>query len=401
MNCRVCGVSCDQPICGECDGDYPCLLCKENCYDPWDRIKMSCGELLHFDCAQIVKKLGGICPGQCASRYKEGQVAYFQAIAIDTFLEYRLKNEVLPKTLELELRADLQADNCYWLLTCIYANGIGVRVDIKSAEAYRRKATALKDPNCMYYQAKKCSDIHLMMLSAEQGSHLAATALMLMHLGYPSLGYAIKANPQKAAEYAEMENGAMHAILSYNAGKKNAEALLKSALKYRIANHEIYCRARACLADIYMSRKQVQQAFFLSATISDPTDETYFALGVACSAFGNYRAGMEAFLRSNSPRGYVCIATLLMDGISPTVYEKNTETIESCMQKAGAGGHPDAALYFLLRTTDPAEIAHYTPMLANAQDRRFFIRAGVDFAKAGKPELAAECVRLRNAMPMP
>jgi len=355
--------------------------------------------MVHPECASNIDRIGR-CPGACAhnpitDRTKCPSLqAFLLGIIVDAL-------NGGPPLLQDDLK-DLADEEMFWVLRCIYANGIGVPHDVAQELKWRKKAVYQDDPCAQMYLGTIKQDLTWVRLAAEAGHPKAILAMANYYRGNRILGHCRSPDLVEANKF--ITRGVDPVCLCFQAiesailGGSTAEAKLRRARRENYSTDDLYGKTTSELASIYYDRNELVAALALAATIDSPTPDVYVSAGVVLSAIEHYDGdakhdALECFLAANTPDAFVCIAKLMQAGAVPG----GPMAIEKLMGRAAEKGHPDAGFYFL-QDPECRDVPRYIAMMQLARDKGFLIRCAVYFMQHGKPELAEECKRIRLSL---
>ena len=386
----------------EGDVDYRCVICKIPCSNVLvERIRLPCGDVVHASCASTIDRIGR-CPGSCVYKNTDpSQCPSLQAWLLDYILYASGVGPRLdPKgawdtndgRLTLEDLKDLEDEKMFWVLRCIYEHGIGVECDPVKEEKWRIKAVEHDDPEALFFMGIVTRDLAWVYRAAKVGHAKAILTLANYFRGNQVLGQRRPANQVEAARYiamgvdpvcrslqaldvcqaiavAEREKAP---LANLERLRQEAEFKLRKVLRENYSTDEYHGKVVRELASLYYDRNDIVQAFTLTALTMVPTPDVYIAAGIALSAMQNYNGdaiadSVACFRAANNASAYVYMAQLMLAQVMP--------------------GGP-AELFALVQGA----------VERGTTDHDFIVRAAVLFVRTGRPDLAAECKRMRATM---
>jgi TPR repeat protein len=420
MYCSVCALPA-QGVCGRCldEGapfNPPCVFCRQTTFFE-DRVKMPCDEIAHIDCAKVVDVIG-CCPGACwendprqGAMMHENKGLVFKAflhatevtkpkVTPDEILAMEL-GELISKlpylfsdaadpTLSIEDIRDMEADQMFFTLYCVYLNGIGVAKDAKKSKYFFNKALEENDPDAMFVKADRKSDFLLMQKAANLGHAKAIRSVVNYYMG--------KSQNDLALKYVQKGKDpmckTMMALTAYEAGSPDAETMLRKA-RHFYTTETMYFKATCNLASIYSKRGDYHQVVPLLTMLHKQTDETFLLLGVAHAGIGNYEKAQEMLLSSETPEASVFIAKLMR----AKAVDGNEDAVTRWMTKALKGGHAEAAFYFLTKGDLPApEEKKLVRILAQCRSKPLLLQFAKDFKDMKQMKFFKLCRDLIKAL---
>jgi hypothetical protein len=408
MACTVCASPVNGTyLCEQCvkeDGviDYRCVICKDPCSKVLvERIRLPCGDMVHARCASTIDLIGR-CPGSCVYKNKNPtQCPSLQAWLLDYILyAHGIGPRLPPKgawdtndgRLTQEDLKDLEDEHMFWVLRCIFANGIGVELNDVAEAKWLEKAVEQDDPEALFFMGVVSRDLAWVYRAAKVGHAKAILTLANYFRGNQVLGQRRPANQVEAARYIAMgvdpvcrslqaldvchriaiaeRERASPAVLERL--RNEAEFKLRLALRENYSTDDYHGKVVRELASLYYDRNDIVRAFTLTAMTLKPTADVYIAAGIALSAMGNYKGdpiadSVKCFREADNASAYVYMAQLMLAKVMP-------------------GGPTE--LFALVKGA----------MDRDSKDEDFIVRVAVHFVRAGRPEFAAECKRMRAAM---
>jgi hypothetical protein len=317
----------------------------------------------------------------------------------------------LAEPLSREDLHDLEDEKMYWVLRCIYAHGIGVKMDEELEKKWFKEAVYQNSPDALYYLATiKAEDVHdqscmkWLRRAANAGHPKSILAMATYAQGKPVLGRVRKPDAEEAAHFIGIGVDPLcictQAIAAMEHNLPHAEYLLIKARRDNYSTDALYNKVTAKLSELYYGKEQYVQALLVAASVPYPSAEIYMAVGVALTGVQGYPGNMEEAMvhllhagTLGCSDGYVCMAKAIQQNLVPGT----PKGVEKLFELAAEQGHPEAGFYFL---QDPkcTDVAKYMDMIRNAKDKRFLVRCSVFFCKDGRMELANECKRLRSLL---
>jgi TPR repeat protein len=405
--CAICAYPTDNRICDRCvleEGvvNYACVICEQQCGAGLsERVRLPCGDIVHSACEMSVDMIGK-CPGACARRDNPDptKIPSLQDDLIALVL-YALRGG--PPLVEEDL-TDLADEEMFWVLRCIYAHGIGVPRDAEEEKKWLKKAIYQGDPQAQYYLATLKNDLKWLRRAADAGHPKAIRAMADHCVGKCVLGHTRPvADISEAKRYVSLGTDAaclcMQALDAVNHDESDAETKLRRARRENFSTESLFSKVTVELASIYFSRGQYSDALVLAAS-APPTPDIYVSMGVTLAAIDQYNGNavqdaMLCFIRAKTGDAYVCMAKMMQSNVVPG----GPSGVDLLMHRAAEEGHPEAAFHFLQkRDCSAADNKKYLTMLRAARDKPFLIRCAVFFLRNGRPDLAAECKRIRLAL---
>lgn len=394
--CAMCAYPTHDRLCARCMKEdaksYTCVVCAKECsFDVTEHIRLPCGCVVDPSCAPLVDLIGH-CPGPCLRETTDP--TKIGCLQEDLMALILIAHKGGPPLTREDL-SDLEDEKMYWVLSCLYASGIGVPIDFKEEKRWFKEAIYHGDPDAQYSMANLKDDISWLRRAADAGQMKAALAMAHFYMGKRVLGNNGTKNTERATHYVSIGKDpvcvCLNALDAVDKRRPDAETKLRLA---RRNFSSLYERVTVELASLYYTRGDLVEALLLAASLPDPTAETYVSLGVTLARLsytGSTRDAMDCFVKADSADAYVCMAKLMEQKVVPG----GPEGVKSMMEVASEHGHPEAGFYFLM---DPncANVAKYVDMLRNAKDKPFLIRCAIYFTQNGMTELAEECKRIRQ-----
>ena len=343
MTCPVCAIAFNG-LCPQCISEGAllnptCEVCNhatsfEDCE------LMSCGDHAHAKCSELVQKFG-CCPGSCWERltYKPTQIGRLQwDLKCLIFISHY---DNVP--LYAEDVCDLVDEELWWVLSCIYHQGVGVEKNEKLSEKFFKRALESFDPAATYYQAVKKKDMLIMQKAAVLGHCKAIRSMANYYMGASVLEKMRPIDMKMVAKYVAMGKDAMcrasQAIRLFKEIGVEAESALRIARHY-FTTPAIYSKVTTLLAGLYSKRKEHHRAIALLKPV-EKDEDVWLALGLSYSAVGEYDDAIHCFVSSGSSEAYISIAKLM------TAKIVHGEESDITQLMTLAGNNPEAAFYFL------------------------------------------------------
>ena len=408
--CEVCAYPAPNRLCGRCAAeegpmDLTCVICKIQCGTAIaSRIRLPCGDMVHATCAESLDRIGR-CPGACAQRPNPDltKCPSMQSWLLD-FITDALNGG---PPLRAEDLVDLEAEQMFWVLRCIYAHGIGVPRNDALEKKWRKEAIYHGDPEAQVHAATMTQDLTWMNRAAAVGHPKAILAMANFYRGFMVLGQRCELNKMDTVRFLAsqyVDNGVdpvcrcLQGIEASEKGAGDAEVKLRRARRENFSTLELFNKVTVELARIYYDRNDLVEALALTASLDSPTPNVHVSAGITLSAISGYAGdakhdALQCFLKADNADAYVCMAKLMQANEVPG----GKIGMHRLMERAAESGHPDAGFYFL-QDPDCSDEPKYVAMLRRARDKGFLVRCAVFFLKNGKPALAEECKRIRLAI---
>ena len=357
---------------------------------------LPCGDHAHADCAKATQ-IVGFCPGSCTMRLpcKPLQIASLQFELKQLIMISFLCSSEPKHRLDTEDISDMIAEEMWWILSCIFRNGVGVAKDEKRSGNYFKLALQDGDLDALYHQAFTKRDLLLMQKAAAQGSTKAIRTMANYYMGATIFGKTRPTDMKEAAKYvakgADTMCVATRAISYYNDVGVGAEADLRKARHY-YNTPAIYRKVTLLLASIYRKKKEHPRALTLLEPL--PKDEeVWLALGMSHSAVGAYDMAVHAFVSSSTSESYVCLAKLMCAEII------NGGEAEIAQLMTLAGDNAEAAFYFLSKGgLEKKEADRFIRMLGGCNDQELLLCFMKEFRARNQMNYFKLCKSLFEAL---
>jgi len=408
MACTVCASPvngtylCDRCVAEDGGIDYRCVICKVPCSNVvMERIRLPCDDVVHARCASTIDLIGR-CPGACVHKNTTpGQCPSLQAWLLDYILYvHGVGTRLDPKgawdtndgRLTPEDLKDLEDEQMFWVLRCIYEHGIGVEQNDAEEAKWLEKAVEQADPDALFFMGVVSRDLAWVYRAAKAGHAKAILTLANYFRGNQVLGQRRPANQVEAARYiamgvdpvcrslqaldvchriaiAERERASPSTLEGL---RDEAEFKLRKALRENYSTDDYHGKVVRELASLYYDRNDIVRAFTLTSLTFKPTADVFIAAGIALSAMENYNGdaiadSVACFRAADNASAYVYMAQLMLAKVMPGGPTELFELVKGAVER-------------------------------DSKDEDFIVRAAVHFVRAGRPEFAAECKRMRAAM---
>jgi tetratricopeptide (TPR) repeat protein len=271
---------------------------------------------------------------------------------------------------------DMIDEEMWWVLSCIYRNGIGLGKDPKRAEVYLKLSIQAEDPDAYYFKAVQKKSIALMEKAAKFGHTKAIRAMANYYMGASLFDSIRAADLERAAAYVSLGQDAMcvaqQAISAFERDGVKAEEKLRKARHY-FTTPAIHRKVTLYLAQLYRKTNRHDLAFELLEPM-DKDDDVWLGLGCCYSAMGFVDKAISCLEKSKCADSYVALAKIYR------VQNGDNNRIEKWMRLAAKERHPKAAVYYLSEGKLSArEVKKYVAMLGECRDQSMLIQCAMDF----------------------